>query len=89
MICFHPRHDLTLARMEVGDIVKVIEEWKRVYVEEGKLLRSFQSDLGSGKGESEEEGYVQIFEVSFQYARSSNNARITLKVLEPRSHDGC
>ncbi|WVQ71760.1 galactose-1-phosphate uridylyltransferase [Cryptococcus sp. DSM 104548] len=51
VICFHPRHDLTLARMPPKDIEKIIEEWKRVYVEEGEMLRS-----SSGKG------YVQIFE---------------------------
>lgn len=62
MICFHPRHDLTLARMDSGDIVKVVEEWKRVYIEEGEFLR------GSQKGvEGEGEGYVQIFEVSLAY----------------------
>ena len=53
VICFHPRHDLTLARMGVRDVVQVVEGWKGVYEEEGAMLR--ESSAG--------EGYVQIFEV--------------------------
>jgi len=56
VICFHPRHDLTLARMELPEVVRVIEGWKRVYVEEGKMLRDTAED-------GEEGGHVQIFEV--------------------------
>lgn len=50
VICFHPRHDLTLARMDVKDIAKVVEAWKEVYVEEAAFL-------------GRDGGYVQIFEV--------------------------
>lgn len=28
--CFHPRPDLTLALMNIEDIVKVVEEWARL-----------------------------------------------------------
>lgn len=55
VICFHPRHDLTLARMPADAIRAVLREWSRVYVEEGKKLRA----VG-------DEGYVQFFEVSLQ-----------------------
>lgn len=48
VICFHPRHDLTLARLAIGDIEKVIEEWIRVYLTRGRQDRI---------------KYVQIFEV--------------------------
>ncbi len=59
---------MTLARMEVEDIVKIVEEWRRVYVEEGQFLRSSGSDPKEGEGvvgadEEKEQGYVQIFEV--------------------------
>ena len=47
VICFSSRHDLTLARMEPADIVKVVEVWKSQYVELGS-----RPDIG----------YVQIFE---------------------------
>ncbi len=47
VICFSPRHDLTLARMDRADIVKVVEVWKSQYTELGA-----RPDIG----------YVQIFE---------------------------
>ncbi len=33
VICFSPRHDLTIARMDVQDIVKIIKVWKEQYNE--------------------------------------------------------
>ena len=63
VICFHPRHDLTLARMEVDDIVHVVKGWRGIYEEEGKMLR----DSGGG---DKAEGYVQIFEVSAKHTPS-------------------
>ena len=47
VICFHPDHSLTLARMEAGDIERVVEAWVAQY-----------SDLGA----QSEISYVQIFE---------------------------
>ena len=47
VICFSPRHDLTLPEMELDDIVKVIELWQHEY-----------RSLGS----KPEINYVQIFE---------------------------
>jgi UDPglucose--hexose-1-phosphate uridylyltransferase len=47
VICFHPDHSLTLARMELADIVKVVDVWTEEYVALGR-----DADLR----------YVQIFE---------------------------
>ncbi|GJJ12027.1 hypothetical protein Clacol_006267 [Clathrus columnatus] len=47
VIIFHPRHDLTLARLTVEDIRRVIEEWCSVYLK---------------RGSQENIKYVQIFE---------------------------
>jgi UDPglucose--hexose-1-phosphate uridylyltransferase len=47
VVCFHPRHNLTLARMEVEEIVPVVETWVEQW-----------SELGNRS----EIGYVQIFE---------------------------
>lgn len=58
VISFHPRHDLTLSRMDVEDVVKVVSVWQEVYAEEGAAIRRTQETLG-GK----DEGCVQIFEV--------------------------
>lgn len=47
VLCFHPDHDLTLARMQTADIQRVVQAWAAQYVELGAL---------------EEINYVQIFE---------------------------
>lgn len=51
-MCFHPRHDVTLARMAVAEITAVVRKWRKVYDAERAFLRQ------GGDG-----GYVQIFEV--------------------------
>jgi UDPglucose--hexose-1-phosphate uridylyltransferase len=57
VICFSPRHDLTLADMDVADIRKVVDLWQREYEELGKL------DFIN---------YVQIFENRGSVMGSSN-----------------
>lgn len=54
VLIFHPRHDLTLtlARLSLGDIARIIDEWKKVY---------------RRRGSQEFIKYVQIFEVSFSF----------------------
>lgn len=47
VVCFSPHHDLTLARMTVPEIARVVDAWTEQYVEIGSL-----SDIN----------YVQIFE---------------------------
>ncbi|MFB0515604.1 MAG: UDP-glucose--hexose-1-phosphate uridylyltransferase, partial [Candidatus Neomarinimicrobiota bacterium] len=47
VVCFSPRHDLTLAEMGVGDIRRVVDVWTEEYARLGSL---------------ESIGYVQIFE---------------------------
>jgi UDPglucose--hexose-1-phosphate uridylyltransferase len=47
VVCFSPRHDLTLAEMSPAEIAPVIEEWVKQYQELGALPTV---------------GYVQIFE---------------------------
>lgn len=37
VICFSPRHDLTLAEMETAEITAVVQEWKRQYTDLGAL----------------------------------------------------
>ena len=47
VVCFSPRHDLTLARMSVDAVTTVVEAWAKIY-----------GDLGSDKKIK----YVQVFE---------------------------
>jgi UDPglucose--hexose-1-phosphate uridylyltransferase len=48
VLIFHPRHDLTLARLSIPEIIDVISEWVNIY--------KLRSDSGGVK-------YIQIFEV--------------------------
>ncbi|MEK6475984.1 UDP-glucose--hexose-1-phosphate uridylyltransferase [Catalinimonas sp. 4WD22] len=57
VICFSPRHDLTLPQMEIPAIVKVVELWQKEF-----------EDLGSHP----EINYVQIFENKGQMMGCSN-----------------
>lgn len=47
VLCFHPDHDLTLARMQPADIVRVVQAWSQQYAE---------------LGQKPDVNYVQIFE---------------------------
>ena len=49
VLAFHPQHDLTLARLAVKDIARIVDEWIAVY---------------KRRGAQEGIKYVQIFEVS-------------------------
>jgi UDPglucose--hexose-1-phosphate uridylyltransferase len=51
VLLFHPRHDLTIARMTIKDIEFIIDDWIRIYHKRG-------SQTGIE--------YVQIFEVSIE-----------------------
>ena len=57
VICFSPRHDLTLADMPVEKIVKVTEAWKKEYLDLSK---------------NPEVNYVQIFENKGEIMGCSN-----------------
>ena len=48
VLIFHPRHDLTLARLQRSDVERIVDEWITVYKTRGK-----QHGIE----------YVQIFEV--------------------------
>ncbi|KAL1413469.1 galactose-1-phosphate uridyl transferase [Vanrija albida] len=56
VLCFHPRHDVTLARMAHKDILAVVQKWRKVYLQEADFLRS------TARPNTKDEGYVQIFE---------------------------
>lgn len=65
VICFSPRHDLTLPEMEVGDIRKVVDLWQQEYEELGKLdfIKHVQifENKGSVMGSSNPHPHGQIW----------------------------
>lgn len=77
VICFHPRHDLTMAAMRISEINHVLDGWKDVYAEEGKIMQEESSD-----------GCVQIFEVRNQKVLDSQIRSLLIPRPEPRRNDG-
>jgi len=57
VVCFSPDHSLTLPLMKVEDITKVVQTWKKEYIE---------------LGEKEDINYVQIFENKGEVMGCSN-----------------
>ncbi|HOV64781.1 MAG TPA: UDP-glucose--hexose-1-phosphate uridylyltransferase [Spirochaetia bacterium] len=51
VICFSPRHNLTLAQMETADIVKVIALWQKEYREIGALDYISHIQIFENRGE--------------------------------------
>ncbi len=67
VICFSPRHDLTLAEMAVSDILKVIEVWMAQSVELGAKYRWVQifENKGAVMGCSNPHPHGQIWAGNF------------------------
>ncbi|KJA27323.1 hypothetical protein HYPSUDRAFT_35173 [Hypholoma sublateritium FD-334 SS-4] len=68
VLMFHPRHDLTLARMSIHDIGCVITEWIRIYLERGsqpgiEYVQIFENK-GSIMGCSNPHPHGQIWSLS-------------------------
>ncbi len=51
VVCFSPRHDLTLAEMEVEDIIKVVDVWIDEYQTLGSMNRINYVQIFENKGE--------------------------------------
>ncbi len=50
VVCFSPRHDLTLAEMDTDAIEKVVHEWRRQYVELGNISYINHVQIFENKG---------------------------------------
>ncbi|GAC1446338.1 MAG: UDP-glucose--hexose-1-phosphate uridylyltransferase [Pyrinomonadaceae bacterium] len=65
VVCFSPRHDLTLARMSVGEIRQVVDVWAEQFVELGALpfIGSVQifENRGAVMGASNPHPHCQIW----------------------------
>jgi UDPglucose--hexose-1-phosphate uridylyltransferase len=67
VICFSPRHDLSLAQMETGDIVRVVDTWVSQSEELGKRYRWVQvfENKGAAMGCSNPHPHGQIWAGDF------------------------
>ena len=74
VLIFHPRHDLTLARLPPSDIETIIDQWKAIYKK---------------RGAQEGIKYVQIFEVRCSYIFSLNASSQLLPFKNKGAMMGC
>jgi len=51
VVCFSPRHDLTLAEMSESQIERVVNKWKKEYISLGKLDDVIYVQIFENKGE--------------------------------------
>ena len=67
VICFSPRHDLTLAQMETADIRRVVDVWAEQVVELGRKYRWVQlfENKGGAMGCSNPHPHGQVWAGSF------------------------
>ncbi|KAF9001990.1 HIT-like domain-containing protein [Cyathus striatus] len=68
VVIFHPRHDLTLARLDVSEIELVLEEWIKIYETRGnqpniKYVQIFENK-GSMMGCSNPHPHCQVWSTS-------------------------
>lgn len=63
VICFSPRHDLTLAKMEVADIARVVDAWAEQAEELGKRYKWVQvfENRGEAMGASNPHPHGQVW----------------------------
>lgn len=51
VLCFSPRHDLTISNMELADVTKVAEAWRKQYVELGAMEWVRYVEIFENRGE--------------------------------------
>jgi UDPglucose--hexose-1-phosphate uridylyltransferase len=73
VLVFHPRHDLTLARLSLEDIARIVDEWISAY---------------KRRGSQESIKYVQIFEVGYSFQEIPRLGTNKVAISEQRCHDG-
>jgi UDPglucose--hexose-1-phosphate uridylyltransferase len=91
VLCFHPDHSLTLAGMEVPDIVRVVEAWTAEFVELGKRpeIRHVQifENRGALMGASNPHPHCQIW--ATEHVPDEAEAEVANQSAYRRLHDAC
>ena len=91
VVCFSPRHDLTIARMEVAGLRRVVDTWTEQYVELGSLpcvnwVQIFEN-RGAQMGASNPHPHGQIWANAGAPNESMKEDRVQREYL--KEHDSC
>jgi UDPglucose--hexose-1-phosphate uridylyltransferase len=80
VVCYHPRHDLTLAEMDVDGIERLLECWQQQYRELGARPEVAHVLVFENKGEvvgvSNPHPHCQIYGTNFVFKTIENEVRI-------------
>lgn len=85
VVCYSPRHNLTLAELEPGEIVNLLQVWREQYIELGAhpdinhLL--FFENKGEVVGVSNPHPHCQIYATNFVFKTIETEARVSQRHL--------
>ncbi|MEW6073826.1 MAG: galactose-1-phosphate uridylyltransferase [Planctomycetota bacterium] len=81
VVCYHPRHDLTMAEMTAAEIRGVLDEWARQYEELGARPEVAHVLVFENKGEavgvSNPHPHCQIYATNFVFKTIAEESRIS------------
>lgn len=83
VVCYTPRHDASLAELELGDVVKLLGEWQRQYVELGSRPEVAHVLVFENRGEvvgvSNPHPHCQIYATNFVFPTIRTEVEATLE----------
>jgi UDPglucose--hexose-1-phosphate uridylyltransferase len=104
VVCYSPKHNLTLAELELGEIVILLKEWQNQYIELGEHQDINHVLLFENKGEvvgvSNPHPHCQIYATNFVFKYIETEARVSRvyfrenrrtlfqKIIETEQEDG-
>src|SRR5215831_5110410 len=85
VVCYSPRHDLSLAQLEAGQVANLISAWQREYVDLGRHPEIDHVLIFENKGEvvgvSNPHPHCQIYATNFVFKTIENEAKICQRHL--------
>ena len=86
VVCYSPRHDLSLAQLKISEIEELIAAWQREYTDLGKRPEIDHVLIFENKGEvvgvSNPHPHCQIYATNFLFKTIENEARASRRYLD-------
>jgi UDPglucose--hexose-1-phosphate uridylyltransferase len=86
VVCYSPRHDLSLAQLQIGEIEELISTWQRQYVDLGARPEIDHVLIFENKGEvvgvSNPHPHCQIYATNFVFKTIETEARASHRYLQ-------
>jgi UDPglucose--hexose-1-phosphate uridylyltransferase len=86
VVCYSPRHDLSLAQLKISEVEELIAAWQRQYADLGKRPEIDHVLIFENKGEvvgvSNPHPHCQIYATNFVFKTIENEARASQRYLD-------